>query len=286
MAWTLTDDLDVFEAAAGAYLRADPVTHTQNLTVLHALRERGLHAFAAEPPVFGWWTGETGAVAGAFVHTPPYPVLLAHTADAALAPLADTLAAGGPTTLSVNARTAVSDAFAEIWATRTGTTPRVLQAQRLFRLGTLTPPDPAPAGLARAAGTDDVAALVDLVRAFDAEAAPDAGPRDVAAQVEMRLAHGGFTLWELDGAPVSFAGQTPAVAGAARIGPVYTPPEHRGRGYASAVTAARTEAALAAGADEVLLFTDLANPTSNSIYRKIGYEPVEDRVILTFEPRP
>ncbi|MGW0659232.1 GNAT family N-acetyltransferase [Streptodolium elevatio] len=72
----------------------------------------------------------------------------------------------------------------------------------------------------------------------------------------------------------------------AHIGPVYTPPEHRGRGYGAAVTAARTEAALAAGADEVLLFTDLANPTSNSIYRKIGYEPVEDRVILTFDPRP
>ncbi|NUU20167.1 MAG: GNAT family N-acetyltransferase, partial [Streptomycetaceae bacterium] len=74
------------------------------------------------------------------------------------------------------------------------------------------------------------------------------------------------------------------VAGVARIGPVYTPPEHRGRGYGSAATAARAAAALADGADEVVLFTDVANPTSNSIYRKLGYTPVEDRVLLGFTP--
>ncbi|MEU8133275.1 GNAT family N-acetyltransferase [Streptodolium elevatio] len=288
MAWTLTDDLGAFDTAADAFLLADPVTHTQNLTVLHALRERGPHAFAPEPPRFGWWTDESGAVAGAFVHTPPFPVLLARTPDASLAPLADALAeVVGPAALSVNARTAVSDTFAEIWSARTGTTPRVKQAQRLFRLGTLTPPAPAPAGLARAAGPEDTATLVAHVNAFQAEATPgESGVRNAAAQVELRLSFGGYTLWEHDGAVVSVAGQTPAVAGAARIGPVYTPPEHRGRGYGAAVTAARTEAALAAGADEVLLFTDLANPTSNSIYRKIGYEPVEDRVILAFDPRP
>jgi predicted GNAT family acetyltransferase len=67
-----------------------------------------------------------------------------------------------------------------------------------------------------------------------------------------------------------------------RIGPVYTPPEFRGSGYASAVTAAVSLRAREAGAEEVLLCTDLANPTSNSIYRRIGYRPVEDRVVLGF----
>jgi predicted GNAT family acetyltransferase len=75
-------------------------------------------------------------------------------------------------------------------------------------------------------------------------------------------------------------------AGATRVGPVYTPPDLRGRGYASAVTAAVSRAALAAGAQEVVLFTDLANPTSNAIYRRLGYEPVEDRVILSFAAPP
>jgi predicted GNAT family acetyltransferase len=69
-----------------------------------------------------------------------------------------------------------------------------------------------------------------------------------------------------------------------RLGPVYTPPEHRGRGYGAAVTAAVSHAALDAGASYVVLFTDLANPTSNALYRRLGYQPVEDRVVLEFEP--
>lgn len=286
MVWTLTDDLVAFDAATDAYLRSDPVSHTQHLTVLHLLRDQGPHAYGPEDPAYGWWTDETGAVAAAFVRTPPFPLMLASADDDALAPLAEALAATGVTTLSVNARTAVSDAFADAWTTRTGTTPRVVQAQRLFRLGTLTPPDPAPAGTARPAVADDRDWLVEMFPRFDEETGLGRGARDVASHVDMRLARNSLTVWELDGVPVSFAGQTAAVAGAARIAPVYTPAEHRGRGYASAVTAARTEAALAAGADDVLLFTDLANPTSNSIYRKIGYEPVEDRVILDFDPRP
>jgi predicted GNAT family acetyltransferase len=70
----------------------------------------------------------------------------------------------------------------------------------------------------------------------------------------------------------------------ARIGPVYTPPEHRRRGFGAMATAAVTEAALEAGARDVVLFTDLANPTSNGIYQELGYRPVTDRLVLAFEP--
>ncbi|WP_436774295.1 GNAT family N-acetyltransferase [Yinghuangia sp. YIM S09857] len=290
MAWTLTDGLDAFHAAAGAFLHADPVTHTQHLTVIHALRERGPYAFGQDGPVYGWWSDDAGDVAGAFVHTPPFPMLLTPTVEAALEPLAEALmerAVPGAATLGVNARGAVADAFAQVWTARTGAVARVVQSQRLFRLGTLTPPDPAPAGRARDAERSDIPVLADYVRHYQVESSPEAMASDeIAAHVEMRLVHGGYTLWERDGDLVSFAGQTPAIAGAARVGPVYTPPEHRGHGYGTAVTAARTATALASGADEVLLFTDLANPTSNNIYRKIGYEPVEDRVILAFDPRP
>lgn len=64
---------------------------------------------------------------------------------------------------------------------------------------------------------------------------------------------------------------------------VYTPPEHRGHGYAAAVTAEVSRAAREAGAQEVLLFTDLANPTSNGVYRRIGYRPVSDRLLISAE---
>jgi len=66
------------------------------------------------------------------------------------------------------------------------------------------------------------------------------------------------------------------------VAPVYTPPEHRGRGYAAAATAAVTRRLLDAGTREVLLFTDLANPTSNRLYRRLGYRPVEEVVTLVF----
>lgn len=70
-----------------------------------------------------------------------------------------------------------------------------------------------------------------------------------------------------------------------RVGPVYTPPRWRGHGYASAVTAEVSRGALVAGAEEVLLYTDLANPVSNSVYKRIGYREVEDRIVLSFAQR-
>jgi predicted GNAT family acetyltransferase len=82
------------------------------------------------------------------------------------------------------------------------------------------------------------------------------------------------------------AGATRAVAGQARIGPVYTPPERRGQGFGGAVTAAVSQAAKDAGVAEVLLYTDLANPTSNALYQRLGYEPVSDSVQLLFLPAP
>jgi predicted GNAT family acetyltransferase len=122
--------------------------------------------------------------------------------------------------------------------------------------------------------------LVRWITAFSDEVTGP-GP-DVTALVEDRIGYGGLTLWEADGVPVSLAGLTRTVAGAVRVGPVYTPPALRGRGYAAAVTAAVSRAALGAGAREVLLFTDLANPTSNALYQRIGYVPVTDRVVLDF----
>jgi predicted GNAT family acetyltransferase len=72
------------------------------------------------------------------------------------------------------------------------------------------------------------------------------------------------------------AAVTAPAAGVARVGPVYTPPAHRRRGHGSAVTAAATTAAIAGGAEDVVLYTDLANATSNAIYQAIGYRPDHD----------
>jgi predicted GNAT family acetyltransferase len=104
--------------------------------------------------------------------------------------------------------------------------------------------------------------------------------------VRRQLALGGaIVLWEVDGTVVSSAGVKAPNSGASRIGPVYTPPEDRRRGYAAAATAEASRWARRAGAQEILLYTDLANPTSNGVYQRIGFRPVTDYVELAFDPR-
>ena len=98
------------------------------------------------------------------------------------------------------------------------------------------------------------------------------------------VADGRIWLWEAqDATPVSLAGRTATAIGVARVAPVYTPPEARRRGYGAAITAACTADALQRDAEHVVLFTDLANPTSNSIYQRIGFRPVADRRVVRFE---
>jgi predicted GNAT family acetyltransferase len=89
-------------------------------------------------------------------------------------------------------------------------------------------------------------------------------------------------LWEVDGAPVSMAMLRVPAAGVSRIGPVFTPRDKRGHGYGSAVTAAAAQLAHRSGTPDVVLFADLANPTSNAIYQRIGFEAVGDSVRIDF----
>lgn len=92
----------------------------------------------------------------------------------------------------------------------------------------------------------------------------------------------GEVVWEVGGEPVAQASARAVVAGMTRIGPVYTPPEHRGRGHATAVTAAAARWALDRGARHVLLYTDLANPTTNRLYPRPGSRPSYDALELRF----
>lgn len=88
---------------------------------------------------------------------------------------------------------------------------------------------------------------------------------------ERRLAQGLLWLWQDDSEIVWLAGVSQPAAGVARVGPVYTPPARRRRGYGAAVTARASQAGIVVGASHVVLYTDLSNPTSNSIYQSIGY---------------
>ena len=279
----MTADTAGFLAAAGDFLRADPARNTVMLSVTEDLL---LKAAAPGETLFGWWQPDGEQVRAAFMHTPDYPLILSRVSGPAAAALARDLTADSGTGRripGVNVGQEAADAFAAAWRDGTGDVVAVYRRMRLFRLGELIPPRPWPEGTARLAVGTERDLLARWFGAFAREVGDPPGQDHSQAAVG-RLAYGGITVWEAGGVPVSVVGRTRAVAGMVRVGPVYTPPELRGHGYAGAATAAVSQAALDAGLREVVLYTDLANPTSNALYQRLGYRPVEDRVVLSFTP--
>ena len=291
MVWRTTGDVAGFLAAAGECLWRERARNTVILTVSEQLRvnparyssprDIGISPDGDHRPLFGWWTDQSDIVSGAFLHTPPYPLLLTAIPRGVAADLATALA-GRPLS-GVNGHVAAAEAFAATWrAAHPSRKVTVERRLRLYRLGELAWPDPAPDGTLRVAADADAPLLTGWFTAFADEVQDMDAGEDQAPDVRDKLSYGGALIWEADGRPVAVACVTRQVVKMIRIGPVYTPPELRGRGYASAVTAEASRRAREAGAEEVLLYTDLANPTSNSIYRRIGYRAVEDRIVLAF----
>jgi RimJ/RimL family protein N-acetyltransferase len=278
MPWTLTRSLDAFAETADELLRAEPVRHTVPLTLLATLRASGPSAFGTDPPRYGWHRSADGLLDGAVMQTPPFPVLVAALPTGSAADLIRVLGADGGLPAAANVASNDEAAFSAAWAATGGST-TVAQRQRLFRLGRLVPPDPAPPGAARVADSGDRELLIEWAEAFEREAHTMVRA-NAARTVDDRLSHAGLTLWEASGQPVAMAGSTRAVAGVVRVAGVYTAPAHRQRGYGAAVTAVVTQAAIDGGASAVVLFTDLANPTSNALYQRLGYRAVGDRVLL------
>lgn len=218
---------------------------------------------------------DAGEVVGAAMHTPPHRLFVCPMPPDAVHLLAGALARVRPDLPGVTGVVPTVADFAAEWHRLAVAEVTPGMAQRIYRLDRVVPPSSVP-GRRRDAATRDRALLLDWLATFWREAAPDQ-PVDVATEVvEHALAHGGWSLWEVDGRPVSLVGARPPAAGVARVGPVYTPVPERRQGYASACVAAVTERALEAGAQHCMLYTDLSNPTSNAIYRQIGYQPVCD----------
>ncbi|MFI8323194.1 GNAT family N-acetyltransferase [Streptomyces sp. NPDC085529] len=261
--WHFTADAAVFRAAAGAHLAADPARNTSVLTLTEKADR------------LGWWTEPDGRVTGVVaVPRSGLPSLGVTTTEAARAlELPD-----GDQPVELRGETAAVEAYLD--AAGRPWTP--LLRMRLYRLGALTPPDPAPAGRARHATEADLPLLAEWTTAF-VRAIGEEPADDYTGMLTERLTEGRLHVWEAPaGRPVAMAAVSRTVEGQARVHLVYTPPADRGRGYAAGVTAAVSRAALAAGAAQVLLFTDLANPTSNALYRRLGYRPVTDHLGVRF----
>jgi predicted GNAT family acetyltransferase len=224
-----------------------------------------------------WTVHEGDRVVAATLRTPPHNLILSQIDEPRwLAALADDVLASDELP-GVLGPTAAARALADTWSARTGRAAVRLAHERIFRLDRVIPPRPAP-GRCREAEERDRALLATWWEAFSAEAIPNAPPGDPAEAADRLLRRAGRVayLWDEAGEAVALAGAGGPTPRGIRIGPVYTPPDRRGRGYASNLVAAVSELQLASGRSFCFLFTDLANPTSNHIYQALGYTPVVD----------
>ena len=287
-----TADPAEFLARAGEHLAADPVLSTVVATVTdRALAE--VEAGLPAPPYPRWWVSasdEDGRVVGVGMRTAPFaphPMFVLPMPDAAARALAAALLERGEDVRGVNGALPAAEILADGLSRAVGGTTTVHEHTRLWVLEALVEP-PAPEGGIRAATEDDLDLCLAWFQGFEAAAAEQTGraPRDEMAEqfarddIAARIAERRIWLWEdRAGAVVHLTAFNPPSIGVARVGPVYTAPEHRGRGYAAAAVAAVSQLLLDQGA-RVCLFTDQANPTSNKVYAKVGYVPVVDMANL------
>ncbi|NUT54194.1 MAG: GNAT family N-acetyltransferase [Saccharothrix sp.] len=280
---TRHDDLSEFWALTGDFFRSDPVFHTVPIS---AVDRRLNHADPDDEPPLLVTVSEDGLLVAAALRTPPWPLAVSGVAPRWAEVVAEELAADVELPGVSGPRDSV-EAFVVAWAARTGLGAREHMALRLYRLDDLVAPD--VPGSARLATPDDLDLLTRWRVGFNVEATQqvrDADSEDRARRL-LRIgldAGNGHLVWQHGGTPVAWAAANAPASGMSRIGPVYTPPEHRRHGYGAAVTAACAQWARDQGAEHVVLYTDVANPTSNSIYQRIGFRPVVDSAEFVFTP--
>ncbi|MGI8421277.1 MAG: GNAT family N-acetyltransferase [Gaiellaceae bacterium] len=226
---------------------------------------------------------EDGRVVAAALRTPPHNLILSETdAPARYVALAEDARAAFHSLPGVVGPAAAIEAFVSAWTSLTGDSARLVMSERIYEATEVIAPRRVD-GRMRPVTEQDHDLVLGWVDAFMLEALPFL-PADARGFLERRAADpaAGLVVWD-DGAPVSIAGYGGPTPHGIRIGPVYTPPELRGGGYASALVAELTQELLSNGRDFCFLFTDLANATSNSIYQRVGYRPVTDVEQLMFE---
>ena len=259
-----------FRRDAASVLMASPGRNSLPLAVLQTL--------VAQPDVYPdfhlWLALRDQAPVGLAMQTQPHNVIVADPIDPlAIESLAQAVLADGDTIPGIVGNVPFAEEFSGHIAGVSGRRPELIMGEGVWELADVNDV-PAVSGSARPAVGRDRDLVRAWIRAFAAEALPE-HPRDderTDANIDHRLAGrgGGFWLWE-DGEVVSLSGHHDVPRVGSRIGPVYTPAEHRGRGYATRLVAELSAARLAMGDPACFLFTDLANATSNAIYERIGY---------------
>lgn len=280
------ESVEEFIAATTAFRATDPL----RTNVIGSVSLAVAHGDRSYDDYF-WWIirGDDGEVASVAMRTAPFNMQVAPMSMDAARLLGRHVGQFDDALPGVVGSKEIVDALVEgyVASKSPGSTRAVVEERRdlLYELEDLVTPE--AEGYGRPAREDEVEQLARMMSAFmrEVELAPisNAEAREAAErQIKRRALH----CWEVDGAIAAIAGHAPIVSTGSsvigRVGPVYTPSEFRRRGFGSAVTAHVTQRLIEKGA-RVMLFTDAANPTSNSIYQAIGYRLIDELVEIRFE---
>ena len=260
VAATVTRDPAAFRAHVEGWLAERPMEHNVPATV----------AAQATDGVFAWVQDGRG-IRGAALRMPPHP-LVTSTLDAAAAhELVAAVLAADPELPGVTGPEPAARLMAQAWAARTGGSFSPRLGMTLYGLEEVVPPPNPPAGRPRPASVAERELLLAWADGFTRETTAAGAPPEVA--VDRRMEEDRLFVWDDDGA-TSMVGTSPPVAGVVRVSMVYTPPETRGHGYASALVADVCRRALAAGSTCCILYADRANETANHVYQAVGFRPL------------
>jgi predicted GNAT family acetyltransferase len=254
-----------------AFLERDEARNTQVLAIAsrHAVE-------AGDTAPSGFTVTEAGKLIAAAMLTAKGTLFLTPAGPDALQALNQAIAEGGQVVTDIVAEKATAEACAQL----AGAPFRTHVGLRLYRLEAVNPV-PAVPGAMRKAFDADFDLLCAWQRAFFEEANVRESVDEIPHLVNRRVQTGGAWFWEVDGVAVVHAGHRLTPIRSVRIAPVYTPPEHRGRGYATALVAELSRHLLAQGRFPLYLFADTENPVANGVYCRVGFRPAGEHVHLT-----
>jgi GNAT superfamily N-acetyltransferase len=260
------------------FLSSEPVLHNLILSILHSRVTQG-------DPGRYWIALHEEETVGVVVQSPlEYPATLTPMGPQAVMALVDAIAEAGVTLPGVNGDAATAASFAGQWSERCKSAAAPFQGTRLYEflghefsdLGEGPPTE----GHLRQAGPRDRSLMILWTRAFQDEIGESAN--DTEIRVDRWLAAGQIWVWDRNGETTSMAVSREPAQGVVRLSGVYTPPEKRKHGYAAACVHALSKQLRGRGY-RCILYTDLGNPTSNSIYRRIGYKAVAEALRYRFD---
>lgn len=275
---TVTEDLPAFFSAVRDHLEANEADHALLLGFLSRLAQ----APPAECPFIARY--HEGEETLGVAYLTGLNLIVSHGMQRAAEPLVQALRARGLAVPGIVGPRDEVEALAAAWTLASGRLPTHAVEQMLYALRTIDWPTGVP-GRMRPMTEADVGLVAAWVLGFYQDALPHEPYTEQAALANARdrPAQGMTYLWEVEGTAVAMAALSRPTRRSITVNAVYTPPENRGRGYASALVAAVSEEGLRRGKDCCVLYTDLANPTSNAIYQRLGYRPVSRSKNVRFD---